>query len=405
MKNSYLKFLSLFLVLLFTSTNILFAQQLLEGDNKYNIVLPDINPGGDFLVNERDNYEILATLGQAIKDPRTYSESYLSESEGATFEPNTPTVSCFETTTDGSSECQTGPTYLNEFGMTRVCGPYGCYDRGRFEIDTQNNPTDTLYGIQISTDGFENDIRYIDGNTFTPKDERDINDYKTKEEWETDTFNLLGLQSNTEYFLRITALYGDLSESVPGPSATAETDLSTLSFRIGLGYENGANINYNPPYEILFDESFQITRGANIISSDRLIWTLINTNSVSGITVVQRGEHGGLYSSGEEYTINSLSGNLNNAQEGIGLRNNDTWQLYDASTTQGSLGQLTAVNEYDDENEYIVGIIDTIFKRTYESDGPIHSGETGLSIKTKASLTTPKGEYFEDITFVLIAKY
>jgi len=638
MKRDILKQLTIFLILVFTSTNILFAQQLLEGEN-YNIVVPDISPGGDFLVDENERYEIFATLGQPFWDPRMYSDSYMLRPEGQSFEPNVPEVACFETTTDrgqlpvdeglvlhldasaieglededpvaqwddlsgennhatqatpanqpvyktdianglpilrfssdfltisekliptnsdftiitvysvsssssngddrvvigtgpsgsdrnywystttfgsasdegrvwyGGSEivvgndvrdnnfrthaliraendwflyedknliddatsstslnnystleigggspdsryhlgdiaeiliydtalsneereeveqylgekwlgwesitpkCSTGPSYLNEYGMVRACGPQGCYNRARFEIDPQGNPEDTLYGVQISTDGFNEDIRYIDGNTFIPKenDERDITDYKTKEDWETPTFNLLNLESKTEYQLRITALYGDLTESVPSPIAQATTALSEISFRLGLGYEDGENINYNPPYEIRFDESFRIQRGANVVPSDRLIWSLINTNAISGISLVQKGEHGGLHNDeGEGYTITSLSEDLDTVSEGVGLKNYQTSQLYDDGIT-GSLASIVSEPAYDEAQENMVGIIDTIFKKTYGSDGPIHTGQTSLRIKTKASLSTPEGNYSEDVTFVLIANY
>jgi hypothetical protein len=405
MKKNILKLFTIFLILVFTSTNILFAQQLLEGEN-YNIVVPNLSSGGDQLINEGGDYEVFSTLGNAFYDPRLYSDSYSITHGEFDFEPNIPEVDCFETITDGTSDCSTGPTYLNEHGMVRVCGPSGCYDRARFEIDPQENPDDTLYGIQISTDNFEEDIKYLDGTTFLLKDERAIEDYKTKTDWETPTFNILGLQSETEYQLRITALFGDLSESVPGQSAQATTALPTMSFRIGLGYEDGENINYNPPYEILFDEAFQITRGANVISSDRLIWSLTNTNANSGITIVQRGEHGGLYNSeagAEGYTIDSLSGDLTIENEGIGLKNYQVSSLY--NDTDGALSSLTPEAIYDSVEEDTVGIIDTVFKKVYESTGPIHTGEAGLKIKTKASLSTPEGNYFEDITFVLIAKY
>ena len=378
--------------------------QILQSSN-YKIIAPQLSSGGDFLTDENQRYSISALLGQTIYDPRTHSDSYSMTSFGSlAFEPNIPEVACFETTSDEASACSTGPEYLNTHGMVRVCGPNGCYNRARFEINANDNPADTLYGVQISTDGFENDIRYVDGNTFMPKEERTITDYKTKEDWETPTFNLLGLESDTGYQIRITALYGDLSESAHGPAAQATTALSEMSFRIGLGYEDGVNINYNPPYEIRFDESFRIQRGANVISSDRLIWSLINTNATSGVTLIQKGEHGGLHNTTESYTINSLSGDLGTANEGIGFKNNQISQLYSDGIT-GSLASLTSEPEYDDAQENTVGIIDTVFRKTYESDGPVHTGETGLQIKTKASLTTPEGNYFEDVTFVLIANY
>jgi len=406
MKWNLLSTLSLTVAVVFflTSTTAIFSQQMLQGD-KYKVVIPNLSPGGDFLINEDDTYEMLVNLGQGFSDPTLYSDLYKLTAGDVFFEPFIPKVACFETTTNGTSDCETGPEFLNENGMVRVCGPTGCYDRARFEIDPNDNPTDTLYGIQVSTDNFAEDIKYLDGVTYMLKDSKTIDDYKTKTDWENNVFNILGLQSQTQYFLRITALYGDLTESAPSEMAQTTTSIGSMEFRVGVGYENGENINYNPPYEIHFDEAFKIIRGANVRSSDRLIWTLINSNSINGITIVQKGEYGGLHNSEVEeegYTIESLSGDLDLEEEGIGLKNSTISQLY--NNGDGSLGSITVEEEYDTE-ENNVGIIDTIFKKTYQSDGPIHTGQTSLQIKTKAALTTPEGEYAEDITFVLIAKY
>ena len=725
----------IFLTLLFTSTNVLFAQQLLEGQN-YKIVVPSITPGGDLLVDENSDYKMITKLGETFSDPRLYSDLYRANPDHLLFEPNIPEVSCFETSSNGSSECETGPDFLNEGGMVKVCGPGGCYDRARFEIDTKENPLDTLYGVQISTDDFEEDIRYIDGTTFSPKNSKNIDDYKNIRDWEENAINIFGLEADTEYFLRITALNGDLTESNPSESVSATTSLGTMDFRIGLGerffpalsgweynkkitvdsskiedslsnfpvlvrlnsnnfefekampngedirftsadgtmllkyererhdsvneiaeywvrvpsisnaqdtqfnihygkedaedasernnvwdsntvarwsmsdytadiiedstqnnlsgskkdsnqpleingkvftaqsfdgvddfidfgkvlnnvfnennpwtisqwvnYENGYTyypqfskgtynqgpgitiygtdgriqggdgvsnsydesnmfgeslvgqgwkhtvltydgttfrayldgeakntlvwshgigntsefdlwmgkfwgsfgkmqidesriydasrnsswikaefhstndtllsygeeemdrINYNPPLQVHFDAALKLIRGANVKSSNRLIWTRINTNSIGGITVVQKGEHGGLYNSdGEGYLIESINGNLDILEEGIGLKNHSTSQLYSQESEQGLLSTLTVLPNYSTEDNN-VGIIDNVFKKIYESNGPIDTGQTSLEIKTKVALTTPEGEYNENITFVLVAKY
>ena len=402
MKRRFFQTFLVALILLLFSTNTLLSQQLLEGEN-YNIIVPNISPGGDFLIDGDGDYRILSTMGDPFIDPRLYSDSYSLTASDVFFEPEIPGIACFETNTDGSSDCSTAPSFISENGMIRACGPGGCYNRARFEIDPKGNPSDTLYGIDISKDNFAEDLMYIDGNTFMPKETRDINDYKTKTDWETSVLNIKGLQANTEYSLRIVALYGDFTESAPSQIQTATTVLATMSFQIGLDYENGESINYNPPYEILFDGSFEITRGANVVSSDRLIWTLTNTNSASGIAIVQKGEHGGLHNTVEPYTINSLTGDLNSVSEGIGLKNYQTSQLY--YDTDGSLAVITPEVNYNSEEANSVGIIDSVFKTTYYSNGPIHTGQTALRIKTKASLTTPEGSYSEDLTFVLIAKY
>lgn len=385
------------------SANTTVAQQLLEGTN-FNIIAPNVSSGGDRLTNEDGSYEIFASLGDAISDPRIHSDSYRLLTGEAIFEPNVPSIQCFETDTDGSSDCETGPEFLNDHGMTRVCGPNGCYDRARFEINPNDNPEDTLYGIQISEDEFDEDIRYIDGTTLMPKESRTIDDYKTKESWEEETFNILGLDADTEYQIRLTALNGNLTESVPSMVSEVTTALPTMEFKIGLARETDEEINYNPPHDIIFDESFKITRGGSVVDSERLIWNLINTNSQGGVTAVQKGDHGGLHNSTADYTIDSLTGNLAAETEGIGLKIQDVSQLY--YDTDGILSSITKEADYSsEENEHDVGIIDTVFRKIYHSDGPVHTGETSLEVKTRAGLATPVGNYGEDITFLLIPKY
>ncbi len=612
MKRPFLKLSLAFLILFLYSTSLIFSQQLLEGQN-YKIVVPSINPSGDFLTDEDEEYEILGMLGQTFADPRAYSDLYEIGPNNLLFEPNVPEVACFETNSDGSSECTTGPNFLNVNGMTRVCGPNGCYDRGRFEINPQDNPEETLYGIIVETsspweivetsspwecgdditdtrdqqtyttvqigtqcwmaknlnydtansycyndltpncdtygrlytwaaamdgdteegsqgicpDGWhlpsdaehtldsylstgtcdpnrsaawdcnpagaklagefdlweDDDLRnhanfgdsgfealpggfqffgyfdslgasayfwssspsggnalirslhssvagvlriaydqaygfsvrcvrnpeikyYIDGTTYMIKDEPvTIYDYKTKADWESEVFNIKGLEPNTEYSLKITALFGDLSESVPSEPKLATTSIGALEFKVGAGYEDGEDINYNHPLEIHFDESFGLIRGARVTTSDRLIWTLINSNANTGITVVQKGLHGGLYNAaGEGYTIESTTTNLDLGLEGVGINNHSMSQLYNEAGGEGLLSALTVEGIYDGEGNN-VGIIDTVFKKIYQSSGPIHTGQTSLNIKARASLTTPNGNYTEDITFVLVAKY
>lgn len=94
--------------------------------------------GGGIVESTSGNYSTLLGVGSISSDPRIYSTSYkLGTSPETPFLPAVPTISCFETTTDGYSACSTGPTELSTGGMTALCGPGGCYDRARFEISTE----------------------------------------------------------------------------------------------------------------------------------------------------------------------------------------------------------------------------------------------------------------------------
>ncbi len=257
-------------------------------------------------------------------------------------------------------------------------------------------------------EGLYQTTEYVDGITFMVKKTLpNIDDYKTKEDWENweenGVFNIKGLRSNTEYSLKISALYGDLTESVPSEPVSATTSLGSLHFRIGLGKEDGEDTNFNPPYEIFFDGGFRLVRGAGVKKSDKLIWSLINTNSNRGVTMVKKGEYGGLYNEDLEYTISSVSGDINSETEGIGLKNFSKSQLF--SDDDGLLSKIEVEEEYNSEEENMVGNIEDVFKRIYFSSGPIHTGKTSIRIFAKAALDTPEVNYDEDITFVLVPKY
>ena len=127
----------------------------------YKITGVTTNQGGIIQTTDGD-YSALLEAGRISNNPRNYSATYkLYTSPEDAFIAAVPTVSCFETTTLGHSDCTTGPSQLSTGGMVAICGPSGCYDRARFEIGNSNNPADTLYGVMISTDNFVSDIKEL----------------------------------------------------------------------------------------------------------------------------------------------------------------------------------------------------------------------------------------------------
>src|SRR5690606_31017552 len=150
------------LAILLLSPLALFAQQL-ESDN-YKIIDVVTNSSGEATTSQSGAFQLLNSISPFSGDPRLYSNSYRAGlGVVEIFTANVPIISCFETDTNGTSSCTTGPAYLNTNGMVTVCGPLGCYRSARFEIDVQKNPADTLYAIQISKDDFASDMMYISG--------------------------------------------------------------------------------------------------------------------------------------------------------------------------------------------------------------------------------------------------
>lgn len=352
---------------------------------------------------ESTNYSTLLTVNDTITDPRIYSTSYKVTADPASaFRPAVAEVSCFETTTDGYSNCTTGPSELTTGGMVAICGDGGCYDRARFEIDTNDNPTDTLYAIQISEDNFSSDVRYIDAATYESEEysSHNINDFRTKTQWETDTFNVLGLDQATQYYIRIIALHGDFTETEEGPSQTATTAGTSSSFDIDIAGIGGVSTETDPPFTISFTGTNSILAGAGTVTADNLIWMDAETNGAGGFAIVQKGTNGGLYSTTRSAQIDSVTGDLDSLSEGFGLQS--YYVDYDTGT---GLGSITAQTNYSGSGAN-VGIVDTDWNKVYDGDGPIVAGRMALYVMARAG-TDKLGatDYDETITFVFVPRY
>src|SRR5574344_1604836 len=118
--------------------------------------------------------------------------------------------------------------------MVAICGKGGCYHKARFELTPNGNPSDTLYTVALSKDNFTNDIKYIDGATFLPESatNHNINDFRTETYWETEVFNIQGLMASTLYYVRISALSGDFTQSDYSTAASTTTGAGNIFFDI-----------------------------------------------------------------------------------------------------------------------------------------------------------------------------
>ncbi len=395
----------------FLGINHLYAETL-ESTN-YKIDGAVISGSGDVVDSGSGTYSLFTTIGDFSGNPRTTSTTYeLRPGNPDVFTAATPVVTCFETTTSGSSDCTTGPSYLNSYGMVRVCGSEGCYNKARFEIDTQGNPADTLYGVQISTDNFVSDLMVIDGVTLKPKPfaSRQLTDYLTKTEWETEVFNILGLQSYTQYYIRLTTLHGDFTESTPGPIVSATTANATIEFDIDITDIAETDPETAPPYTIAFTGTYTLFAGGTLQIPGDLIWLDVESNAEGGIAIIQNGLYGGLDSSTETYTITSATADLETTPDGFGIQNYDysgteTYQEDYSGSGGSDLGSITVASDYNNSGQ-TVGIVSTNAISVYSSSGPIDLGRTALFLKARASTSVPPAnDYTETITFVAVGRY
>lgn len=266
--------------------------------------------------------------------------------------------------------------------------------------ESYRNPADTLYAVEISTDNFVSNIRYIDGSTNEPKDNLTLNDFRTKSTWETDTFNILGLSGGTQYYIRIMALHGDFTQTEQGPSESATTSGATSSFDIDIADNAGYTTETDPPFNISFTGSNALLAGAGTVVADNLIWMDAATNGSGGFAVVQKGANGGLYSSTLSSQIDSVTGDLDTLSEGFGIQN-----YYIDYDTSSGLGQIAAMSNYNGSISN-VGIVATDWNKVYDGNGPIVNGRMALYLMARADSSKQAAtDYQESITFVFVPRY
>jgi hypothetical protein len=287
--------------------------------------------------------------------------------------------------------------------MVAICGATGCYNKARFEIAEYTNPSDTLYTVQISEDNFSSDIRCISASTFMPTSlsNCDINDFRTKEYWETEVFNIKGLDSSTQYYIRISALHGDFTQSDYSAIVSATTSIGFVEFDIDIATSSGYTVESSPPYSVSFSGDDKLIPGAGAITAPNLVWFDLLTNAEGGVAIINEGENGGLYSPTTTETIISSNLDLDGSlAEGFGLQNH--YIDYYSSTY---LGTITATTNYSGSGN-VVGEVLTDPRKLYDASGPINAGRMGLYLKARAAESrTPATDYSELITFVSVGRY
>jgi hypothetical protein len=369
-----------------------------------NYKLTGVTTSGLGGIFESTNYSLISNTGQISADPRNYSTSYrINQGPSEAFTAAQPSIKCFETTTNGTTNCTSGPTELLSGGMVAICGSTGCYNKARFEIEEYTNPSDTLYTVQISEDNFVSDVKCVSGSTFMPTSlsNCDINDFRTKEYWETEDFNIKGLNANTQYYIRISALHGNFTQSDYSAISSATTSMGFVEFDIDIATSSGYTVESSPPYSVSFSGEERLIPGAGAVTAPNLVWLDLLSNAEGGVAIINQGANGGLYSPTTTETIVSSNLDLDGAlAEGFGLQN--YYIGYDASTY---LGSITATTNYLGSGN-VVGEVLTDARKVYDASGPINAGRMGLYLKARAAESrTSATDYTEFITFVSVPRY
>ncbi|MEX2054583.1 MAG: hypothetical protein WD972_00235 [Candidatus Andersenbacteria bacterium] len=267
--------------------------------------------------------------------------------------------------------------------------PENYYDKLLLVIAPGPNPSDALFAVAISDDDFVT-TEYVQSDG-TVGATLGSEDYQTYAAWGGGSGeNVIGLEADTTYKVKVKAMHGDFTETGYSATATAATVSPQLTFDIDV---SATDTDTSPPYTIALSD---LTAGSVITSAEK-IWVDLSTNGNSGGTVYVVGSNAGLQSSHTAYTIASASANLTAASEGFGAQG--------STATQSSGGPFSIAAAYNLSSEN-VGVTDTTIRDIFTTANPITAGRGSFLVKAKSSSVTPAAaDYTETLTLIAAALF
>jgi hypothetical protein len=284
-----------------------------------------------------------------------------------------------------------GEAYLkqaNEPNLT-LTNPSNWYDKLSLVVSPNNNPTDATYLVEISTDGFTT-IDYVQDD-FTVGTTITSTDYMTYAALGgASGVTLRGLTPNTVYSVRAAALRGPFTESGFGPTVSASTSATQMSFNIGVSPTYAIT---SPPYAV----SIGSLLAGTVETATNEIWLTVSTNADSGALIFGDGQYGGLNSTSTGHLISSASTDLSTASEGFGEQ--------ETSVGQTSGGPMTEISPYNVTGTN-VGQDYTSLDEWFSASSPVTAGYGGISLKAVSSTLTPSAtDYTETLTAVAAGSF
>jgi hypothetical protein len=268
------------------------------------------------------------------------------------------------------------------------------YNQLLLTIGTQNNPSDALYAVEISTDAFANPAytTYVQSN-LTLGSTFGIGNFMSYSAWGGSSGVLLrGLTPGTVYSAKAAAYHGNYTQSAWGPaSSSATTYAALLSFEIDVAPTN--MYNTTPPYVV----NFGTVPVSTVTTATNQVWISFDTNANSGGFVYINGQNGGLLSATTSHTILAQSVDLSTVSEGFGIQG--------ASATQASGGPLAISSPFNTSGT-AVGAYTTTLQPIFSSANPITSGRGSFYLMVKTAPLTPSApDYSEVLTCIAAAEF
>ena len=258
------------------------------------------------------------------------------------------------------------------------------YNKLQLNLTPNGNPTDALYSIEMSPDGFTT-VYYVTSSltlTATPS----FANFLSYSGWGGSTGIVVrGLARNTTYGARASAYRGKYTQSPYGPISTSATVNPSVTFEIDI---SATDQTTSPPYLVNFGSLL----AATVNTSPVRVWISFDTNGEAGGNVYVAAHNGGLVSSVGSYTIPSSTGDLSSLSEGFGAQG--------ASSTQASGGPFNVLSPYNNSGGN-VGILDSSYRVIFSSSSPLSSGRASYYLLAKPQVMTPAAaDYSEILTMV-----
>lgn len=327
----------------------------LPTSSNYKLNNYDFGSGGT-AGSSSTNYKVNATTGEQ-SSVKTNSTNYATGSgNNGTQQSNVPTISITNISNNYNK-------------LTIVIGP-------------QNNPTDTLFAVAISTDNFST-TQYVKSDN-TIGSTLVLADYRTYASWGSGTGTVLsGLAPFTTYYVKAKAMQGNFTETGYGPVASAATATPQLSFSLSTTSQP------SPPFSI----NIGLLLAGTVVTAPDTINIAISTNGDQGASVYISDSNSGLKSTVyPTASIASATANLAAAGNGYGAQ-------------ISSVNQVTSVSPYNGTLSS-VGIISTSIRQLLNSTGPITAGTASITLKAKAATSdTAAPDYSDVLTFLAAGSF
>jgi hypothetical protein len=338
-----------------------------------------------------------ATALAAQPATNTYKLNSYGFGSGGTSNSSTGNYSLEGITGEISSQADSTSTYTLKPGYVEtqqanlpkvtLSNPSNYYDKLLFVIDTQGNPTDALYALQVCV-GADWVAGSCGTTTLYVKSDHTLGaslafaDYQTYSSWGSGSgTTIIGLTPGTTYYIRAKATQGKFTESGYGPSSNATTSAQSITFCLFAGASCGS--------------------GSTTSFSNLVAGSVSNSSPNLGVTFATNADSGGsiyVYSTGKLQSTTVPSGTINSATADLSVAASG----YGARVTSAPSFTITPAYGGSGNN---VGIISTTINTMLDATSPINSSAT-IQLQAKASNTTPAAsDYADTITVIAAARF